>query len=26
VPWIEIEAKHKEDAIAKLQAGWLPTT
>jgi UV DNA damage endonuclease len=24
-PWIEIEAKHKEEAIAKLQAEWLPT-
>lgn len=24
-PWIEIEAKHKEDAIAKLRAEWLPT-
>jgi len=22
-PWIEVEAKHKEIAIAKLQAGWL---
>lgn len=25
VPWIEIEAKHKEAAIAKLQQEWLPT-
>ena len=24
-PWIEIEAKHKEEAIAKLRAEWLPT-
>jgi UV DNA damage endonuclease len=25
VPWIEVEAKHKEVAIQKLQAEWLPT-
>lgn len=25
VPWIEVEAKKKEDAIAKLQQEWLPT-
>ena len=24
-PWIEIEAKHKEEAIAKLRKEWLPT-
>ena len=24
-PWIEIEAKHKEEAIAKLREEWLPT-
>ena len=24
-PWIEIEAKHKEQAIAKLREEWLPT-
>jgi UV DNA damage endonuclease len=24
-PWIEIEAKRKEEAIAKLQQEWLPT-
>jgi UV DNA damage endonuclease len=24
-PWIEIEAKHKEEAIAKLRQEWLPT-
>jgi UV DNA damage endonuclease len=24
-PWIEIEAKHKEDAIAKLREEWIPT-
>ena len=24
-PWIEVEAKHKEIAIAKLQAEWLPS-
>lgn len=24
-PWIEVEAKHKEEAIAKLRQEWLPT-
>jgi UV DNA damage endonuclease len=24
-PWIEVEAKHKEEAIAKLREEWLPT-
>lgn len=24
-PWIEVEAKHKEEAIAKLRQDWLPT-